>query len=120
MATFPSTLPQPLASGYSIKPESQMVETDMEIGTPRARRISTATHDKITLSWVFDDAQMAAFRTWFESASGAAGGASWFTILLPRGTGGLVSCDARFVGGQYQPTSLGALRWQVSAELRVR
>lgn len=120
MADFPSTLPQPLASGYGISPLDQTVRTDMEVGAARVRRRTSARLDRVTLSWIFTDAQLATFRAWFENDStGAAGGASWFNVNLAIGTTGLVAVQARFVG-VYKADHLGALIWSVSAEVEVR
>jgi len=66
------------------------------------------------------DDQMATFRTWFDDAStGAAGGASWFSIDLPVGTTGIVTMEARFVG-TFKASALSLLNWDVSATLELR
>ena len=120
MATWPTTLPAVSLSGYSIEPVDQSVRTDMEVGSARARRRTAARLDIVSVSWLFTDAQMAIFRAWFEDgATGAAGGAGWFTIGLPMGDGGVVSSDARFVGVP-KPSLLSGKNWRVSASLEVR
>lgn len=120
MATWPSTLPAPLAGGYAVKPVDQTVRTDMEGGAARQRRRTTARNDKVAVSWVMRDAQAAIFRAWFEDdAAGAAGGAAWFAVALLLGTGGVVSVDARFVAPPML-TLIGAKIWTVSGELEVR
>jgi hypothetical protein len=119
MATWPATLPNPQTSGYAVTPVPQAMRTEMESGSAKTRRISRAKNDKVTLVWQFTDAQMAAFRTWFESDTDAAGGAAWFTISLPLGNTGLTSEEARFIG-EYKMEALEGLNWRVSAQVEVR
>ncbi len=119
MATFPITLPAPNASGYAVNPVDQTARTEMEVGAARTRRRTLARNDKVSLSWTFKDAEFATFRTWFDNAAECAGGASWFTISLPIGSGGLVSVEARFVG-PFKAAHLMALNWNVSADVEIR
>lgn len=122
MATFPSTLPAPLLGGYQANPQDQVVRTQMEVGTARARLRSTAKIDRVSVQWLLTDAQMATFRTWWyqDSASGgAANGTSWFTISLAIGQTGLTSVTARFLQ-PYQAQSGAGLLWTVKGELEVR
>lgn len=119
MVAFLSTLPNPDAKGYGIKPVDQVMRTEMEVGAARTRRRTFTRNDKISVSWTLKDAQLTAFRAWFDDPAQCAGGASWFTINLAIGTGGLVSVTAKFVGS-FNPVHLGGLRWQVTAQLEVR
>lgn len=119
MAAWPSTLPPPLASGYSLKPVDATVRTDMEAGAARVRRRTNARNDRLSVSWVMTDAQLAIFRAWFDNAAEAAGGAAWFSTSLAIGTTGIVALEARFAG-PWQAALLGGLNWSVSAELEVR
>lgn len=120
MAAWPSTLPRPDAVGYSITPVDQAARTEMEVGSPRVRRRTFARNDKVKVSWEFSDAQLATYRDWLEDgATGAAGGAAWFTVDLAIGTGGIVSTEARFVGTP-GIAHLGGLQWRVSGEVEVR
>mgnify|MGYP000588363243 CR=1 FL=1 len=120
MAAYPSTLPKPLASGYSVKPIDQTARTEMEGGPARVRRRTKSRNDHVTLAWLFTDTQMGTFRTWFDNdATGAAGGAAWFTIGLALGGGGVATVEARFIG-PFSEQHLGALRWDVNAEVEVR
>lgn len=122
MATYPATLPAPLLNGYQANPQDQVVRTQMEVGTARARLRSTAKIDRVSVQWLFTDAQMATFRTWWyqDSASGgAATGTSWFTISLPTGQTGLTSVTARFLQ-PYTAQGGAGLLWQVHGELEVR
>lgn len=119
MPAWPNTLPNPSVEGYSIDTIDQTVRTDFEFGAQRVRRRSAARLDRVKLAWKFTDAEMATFRTWFDSATDAAGGSAWFSVSLPVGETGLDTKDARFVG-PWQATSLPGLLWSVSAELEVR
>ena len=121
MATWLSTLPDPLVPGYGLNPIDQVIHTDMEGGGSRSRRRSAARKDKVSCSWKFTDAQFALFRDWFDDdVAGADGGAAWFTISLPVGATGIDSVEAKFAGiWQSKPIS-GLLTWEVSATLEVR
>lgn len=120
MASWPVSLPNPQIPGYLINPNDQTLATNMEVGSPRVRRITTARIDKIPVTWIFTDAQLADFRDWFDDgAAGINGGAYWFTVCLLAGNVGLSSVEARFAG-PYTPKLIGGYRWEVSATLEVR
>lgn len=121
MATWPSTLPAyALISGYALNPVDQTIRTDMEVGTARVRRRTAARYDMLKLSWVFTDAQLATFRTWFDDATtGAAGGAGWFNMSVAVGETGLTSHTCRFVGAP-QIVPIEGMNWQVSASVEVK
>lgn len=121
MATWPSSLPAPMVSGYGLEPVDQTIRTDMEVGSARARRRTTSRLDMVNVSWVFTDAQMAVFRAWLDDdVVGAAGGSAWFTTSLATGDSGLVSRSARFNGApKYSLLSTSRI-WQVTAKLEVR
>lgn len=119
MATWPTTLPQPLLAGYAVSPSDPSLRTEMETGAARSRRRSYGRNDRINASWSMTDAQFSAFRTWFEDDAEAAGGSAWFAITLRIGDTGATSEEARFVG-IYQAQMLHRDRWQVSATLEVR
>ncbi len=120
MPTFPVTLPTPMIAGYGVTPYDQTARTEMETGPARVRRRSAARNDRITVQWRFTDAEMAAFRTWFDSPADAAGGSAWFTIGLATGDGGIVSQDARFVNGFKDAKPSAGLNWLVTATLETR
>jgi len=119
MANWPTTLPAPRPN-YALAPVDQTVRTDMESGAARARRRTSARSDKATVHWRMTDAQLAIFRAWFDDAStGIAGGAGWFDVTLPIGTGGKVAVTARFIGpftADFSDLSV----WDVSGELEIR
>lgn len=121
MATWPTTLPLPNASGYAVSPVDPAVRTDMEAGAARVRRRTRARNDRVTVSWTFSDLQLGLYRDWFDDTAGAAGGSAWFSVSLALGGGGMKAVTARFVNGPGKFSVLGGrLRWSVSAELEVR
>lgn len=119
MATWPTTLPVPLLAGYGFSPIDQTIRTDMETGSARVRRRTTARLDRASASWLFDQAQMDAFRTFFDdAAAGLAGGAAWCGMTLDMGDGSLAAYSARFIG-PWQAARDGQ-HWRVTATLEVR
>lgn len=118
MALFPATLPPPEVDGYVLDPLDQTIRTDMEVGAPRVRRRTLARLDRVQVRWILSDAEMSAFRAWFQDAGQAAGGAGWFDVSLPLGLGGIQSYEARIV--QWQAPLRRGLFWEVTAQLEVR
>lgn len=119
MATWPSTLPDPLVDGYGIEPVSQTVSTDMEVGSARVRRRSFAQVDMLPVQWSLSNDQMTVFRAWFSHPIGADGGAAWFSTSLLMGDGSARTVQARFAGN-WKAVYVPHLRWQVRAMLEVR
>jgi hypothetical protein len=117
MASWPSTLPAPLSNGYEIKPQEQVIRTDMEKGPARVRHVTTANTDRVKLGWEMTDEQLAIYRPWFKTD--IAGGAMWFTISLVVGTIGFKEMSARFVGVP-NIVYLPVLRWLVTGEVELR
>jgi hypothetical protein len=91
----------------------------MEKGASRSRTLTAARNDKVNVSWLFTDAQMAIFRAWFDNPSEAAYGSAWFSLSLAIGTGGVISKTVRFAG-IWKSTLLPGMNWRVTATLEVR
>lgn len=89
----------------------------MEVGTARARLRSTAQIDQLQVEWVFTDAELATFRTWYYGDG--ASGTSWFTLSLALGKSGLSSVTARFME-QFTAHMVSNTVWKVQAKLEVR
>jgi len=121
MASWPSTLPNPQVTNYTVSPQDETVRTPMETGSERTRRRTFARNDRVALVWQMTDGQYTAFRDWFDapSSAGINGGASWFTISLAIGSNGYRTVNARFVG-PFQAASFGILNWSVTATLELR
>lgn len=120
MSAWPSTLPAPDNAGYAIEPLDPVLRSQMEVGADRTRRRTRARNDRITLSWSMTDAQLAIFRAWLDDdATGAAGGAAWFTIDLAIGGATLTeTVEAKFVG--VAKPARDRRCWRVTATLEVR
>lgn len=119
MATWPTTLPAPRATGYAVNPADQVIRTEMEAGAPRSRRRTTARRDAVICEMNISDAQFAAFRTWFDSSSGADGGGAWFSVGLAIGETGITTVEARF-SAVWTAAYVPYMRWEVSMQFEVR
>jgi len=120
MRDWPSTLPLPLASGYSLSPVDPVVRTEMEAGASRARRTTRARNDKVSLSWAMTRVQFEEFRAWYDDdTDGAAGGAAWFPISLDIGTGGAILVSAKFAK-IYDASMVDPDLWKVTGNVEVR
>lgn len=119
MATWDASLPKPLFDGYALAPADPVLRSDMEFGAARSRRRTFARDDKISVQWLFTDAQMATFRTWFDDSSQAAGGSAWFSIALAIGATGIDTVEAKFAG-MWQSSLQPGMFWRVTAQLQVR
>ncbi len=114
--TFPSLLPYPLASSYTIKPDEAIVRTDMEAGPARQRRRYTQTPSKITVKWIMNKEQFALFEAWYKYQ--AKEGAEQFYITLLGGLG-LTEQEARFTT-QFEATLTNGYLWEITSELEIR
>jgi hypothetical protein len=116
MSAWPSTLPAALIASYSVKPDVGFIRTDMDVGAARQRRRYTAQPSRIPVSWIFTAAQMAAFKTFYETTLDV--GTGWFTMTINAGAG-QVTKDCRFVES-YEAKPLSATQWTVSGNIEVR
>lgn len=66
MRRWPDVLPTPSFPGFGLTPYDAVLRTDFEVGAARVRRTTLARADKISCAWLFSDAEMAAFRSWFD------------------------------------------------------
>lgn len=66
MRRWPDVLPTPSFPGFGLTPYDAVLRTDFEVGAARVRRTTMARADKISCAWLFSDAEMAAFRSWFD------------------------------------------------------
>lgn len=119
MASWPSTLPAPAISGYALQSGDATIRTDMESGPARVRRRYTATPDKLTLRFVMTEAQMAAFRAFWEGDADF--GAAWWWLTVKDGrTVGSVAREVRPTNGAFKSEMIDAVHWSVTFEVEVR
>ena len=116
MATWPITLPRPLADDYGIQPVDPSIRTDMDVGAARVRRRTRARNDRVRVVWQLTPEQAAIFRAWFEDDAGAAGGSAWFDIQIDIAEGGLQDVEARFAD-MWRGDLQGKNQWRISATL---
>lgn len=76
MRRWPDTLPTPSFPGFGLTPIDQTIRSQFEVGTPLVRQITEADGDTVSLSWIFSDAEMLAFRRWFRDDAVSAAGDS--------------------------------------------
>lgn len=118
MPAWPATLPAPLLAGYGVKPDSAVARTDMEAGPARVRRRFTAVPKRVPLACVLDEAQAAAFVTFWESD--LADGANWFDLSVNLGSG-VVTRSARFLETYSLDMLIGSGDlWKLSGQVEVR
>ena len=117
MATFPTSLPAPQSSGYQFTPQDNVVRTNMEVGSARARLRSTAQIDHLQVEWALTDAELATFRTWYYGAG--ASGTAWFSINLMLGKSGLTNVTARFLEA-FNVSMVSNQVWKLQAKLEIR
>lgn len=65
MRRWPDTLPTPSGPGFGLSPVDPVIRSDMEVGMARVRRVTFARQDIVDMAWRFTDAEMAAFRAWW-------------------------------------------------------
>ncbi len=116
MAAFPGTLPKPLADNYGGNQDQAFIRTEMEAGAQRQRKRYTAVLHQLSLSWKFTAAEMATFKTFFDTTINR--GSDFFTMSLDVGAG-ITSYDVRFTA-PYEYSRLPGGNWQVSAKVEVR
>lgn len=103
MATWPATLPPPLADTLQETPPDNVIRTSMEKGPAKVRRRTTATVRPISFELVLDTTQLAALDTFYVTTTYS--GADEFSYTHPR-TGAAVS--ARFTAPpQYSDVNTG-------------
>ena len=104
MAVFPTGFPNPRRTNYSPQRKPQVIESDMEVGPPLSRRISTVREYTIPVEMVVTAAQLEIFQDWFDDAAGGAGGSAWFTGLvldIGDGKGLRTTVECKMAGGTY-------------------
>jgi len=110
MATWPSTLPKPQASGYALKPTQAFLRTNVDQGPARQRRRFSVVPTTIPVSFKLTLDQLATFEAWWHYE--ITDGAGWFTTTLGNGMG-FFSCQARFTAA-YEVSAVEGLNYTVT------
>jgi hypothetical protein len=118
MANWPNELPKPALSGYSIEPQNAVIKTQMEAGPARYRKRYTAVPMDVRGSVFLSPAQMAIFKTFYQTTINF--GADWFTFDgLNTGEGYTIGSEAHFTE-PYKASIGDRGYWNVSFSLEVR
>lgn len=116
MIYWPDVLPKPQVN-YSLGSKNGVIRTRMESGRIRQRRRFMDEQYQANVEWLLSDAQYHIFKSFlFYSLSG---GADWFEIELPDGSGGLALNKARFVSEEQRAVYVPVGHWRVSARLDI-
>lgn len=119
MVIWPATLPIPSLDGYSLESGDPTVRTDMDAGPARVRRRFTAAPDSASLGFVLTDAQMAAFRAFWDGDIQQ--GAAWFSVPLRDGrSAGHVVREVRPNPAKFKAELISANVWKVAFSVEVR
>ncbi|MFN4017090.1 MAG: hypothetical protein ACK4JB_17260 [Reyranella sp.] len=93
--TWPSRLPLPSMQGYGIEDDLRIERSEMESGSERERRTSTALKSAVQVQWKFTLFEYALFEGWLiHRARG-----QWFNMAYLGGIG-LIACEARIQRGK--------------------
>jgi hypothetical protein len=82
MASFPSTLPNPLIKGFRDTPPNLTIRTSMDQGPAKVRKRFTAGVRQVSVSFILTETQVATLETFFVTTTN--GGADVFTMENPR------------------------------------
>lgn len=119
MATWPTSLGVPQFSGYELETTDPTARTDMEGGPARVRRRFTSAPDNVQLRFIFNVAQMAEFRAFWDADF--AQGAAWVDMPVKTGrVSGMETKACRPVRGQFKASPLSGLLWSVDFQVEVR
>jgi hypothetical protein len=119
MSAWPSSLPViSTLEGYGIEPVDAIAETEMEAGSPRARRRFTQPLTHYSVAVPMERAQLAIFETFHHYT--LKDGAEWFDMPLVNGQGTTI-CQARISGRPpWRARRVSDTQWEVSFTLLVR
>ena len=114
--TFPTTLPKPSMSQYSLTPVNNTIRTEMEAGPARTRRRYISVPTDVSVTWTLTRAELASFQTFYREA--IYDGAGWFLMPVVMGDGEALR-TARFKEPYRAETVANEHAWRVSATLEV-
>lgn len=116
MATFPTSLPNPTLKEYSVEPVMAFKRTQMSIGTPRQRLISSSPPTEVMLGWQLASADMATFITFVKQTINHA--TDYFEMTLDLGEGEILYTNVRFTEMPRWKAE-GFELWRVSGKIEV-
>ena len=114
--TFPTTLPKPSMSQYSLTPVNNVIRTDMESGPARTRRRYISVPTDVSVTWTLTRVELDAFQTFYREA--IYDGAGWFLMPVVMGDGEALR-KSRFKEPYRAETVANEHAWRVSATLEV-
>lgn len=114
---YPDALPAALKADRAYQMADPLVSTPFDNGQTRWDRKFTDVPYATPVSWLFNNAQCALFRTWF--ANKIRNGADWFEMELASDDDREVR-ECHFVQGYAGPVRVGFDRWRVTANLVLR
>jgi hypothetical protein len=118
MANWPSTLPKPALSGYSLEPQNAVLKTQMEAGPNRYRKRYTSVPMDVKASLLLTAEQMSAFKTFYQTTINQ--GADWFVFDgLNLGNGYATGSEVHFTE-PYKANYIGRGQWDINFSLEVR
>ncbi len=82
MASWPGTLPNPIADGYQEIMADNIIRTKMEVGLAKVRKRSTAAPVRFQLAYNMTAAQVTTLETFFNTTIN--GGVDQFSMANPR------------------------------------
>ena len=119
MSAWPSLLGNPQFSGYDLESTDPTVRTDMDSGPARVRRRFTSSPDNVSLRFVFNETQMATFRSFWET--GFLNGAAWVSMPIKTGvSAGLMPKECRPLTGSFKASPASRTQWVVEFMVEVR
>lgn len=92
---YPSFLPSPLVSAYSVKEGDRLLKTEMDNGYSVFRKRFTTIPATFKTSFIMDENDVNFFQSWY--ASGLDYGLYWFNMDLAVGAGNAVTHECRFL-----------------------
>lgn len=114
---YPSALPAAQKADRAYQMVDPLVSTASDNGQTRWDRRFTDVPYSTPVSWIFNDAECALFRTWYVNA--IRNGADWFEMPLASDDGRQVR-ECHFVQAYAGPERLGYDRWRIAANLVLR
>jgi len=115
---YPENLPRGLYAGRAYQLVNPLQRSELDSGRARQRRRFANVPEGAQISWLFNDAQAAAFIAWWRDIT--VDGSLWFDCPLDHPGRGYTDYTCRFTGPYTGPSRVGPELWSISAELELR